>query len=52
MRFVRLASNGSFAVRQLYSNDEEVLFQAARPIFLNGIEEVIRRPATGTRELA
>ena len=33
----RLASGGSFAVRQLYSDDEEVLFQAPRPILLNGI---------------
>jgi hypothetical protein len=32
----RLASGGSFAVRQLYTDDEEVLFQAARPILLNG----------------
>src|SRR5262245_40701679 len=38
----RLASGGGFAVRQLYSDDDEVLFQAARPILLNGIEEVIR----------
>ena len=31
----RLASGGSFAVRQLYTNDEEVLFKAARPTLLN-----------------
>jgi hypothetical protein len=31
-------------VRQLYTDDEEVLFQAARPILLNGIEDVIGRP--------
>jgi hypothetical protein len=37
----RLASGGSFAVRQLYTDDEEVLFEAARPILLNGIEDVI-----------
>jgi hypothetical protein len=41
----RLASGGSFAVRQLYMDEEEVLFQAARPVLLNGIEEVISRPA-------
>jgi hypothetical protein len=35
----RLASGGSFAVRQLYTDDDEVLFQAARPLLLNGIEE-------------
>jgi hypothetical protein len=34
----RLASGGSFAVRQLYTDDEEVLFKAARPTVLNGIE--------------
>src|SRR5207244_12384589 len=40
----RLASGGGFAVRQLYTDDEEVLFEAARPILLNGIEEVVSRP--------
>jgi hypothetical protein len=42
----RLASGGSFAVRRLYTDDEEVLlvlFEAARPILLNGIDEVISR---------
>ena len=39
----RLASGGSFAVRQLYTDDEEVLFKAARPTLLNGIEDVIGR---------
>ena len=39
----RLASGGSFAVRQLYTDDEEVLFEAARPILLNGIEDIIGR---------
>jgi len=47
--FCRLASGGSFAVRQLYSDDDEVLFQAARPILLNGIEDVIRRPDLADR---
>jgi hypothetical protein len=28
----RLASGGSFVVRQLYTNDEEVLFKAAHPL--------------------
>src|SRR6266478_3582883 len=39
----RLASGGSFAVRQLYTDDDEVLFQAARPLLINGIEDVISR---------
>jgi hypothetical protein len=47
----RLASGGSFAVRRLCTDDEEVLFQAARPVLLNGIEEVISRPDLGDRAI-
>jgi hypothetical protein len=47
----RLTSGGSFAVRRLYTDDEEVLFQAARPILLNSIEDVIRRPDLGDRAI-
>ncbi len=47
----RLASGGSFAVRQLYTDDEEVLFQATRPILLNGIEDVVSRPDLGDRAI-
>jgi hypothetical protein len=36
----RLATGGGFATRQLHSNDEEAIFDAKRPIILNGIEEV------------
>jgi hypothetical protein len=39
----RLATGGSFAVRQLYTDDEEVLFQASRPLLVNGIEDVTSR---------
>jgi hypothetical protein len=49
--FCRLATGGSFAVRQLYTDDEEMLFEAARPILLNGIEEVISRPDLGERAI-
>jgi hypothetical protein len=47
----RLASGGSFAVRQLYTDDEEVLFKAARPILLNGIEDVIGRSDLADRAI-
>jgi hypothetical protein len=47
----RLASGGGFAVRQLYTDDDEVLFQAARPILLNGIEDVISRPDLADRAM-
>jgi hypothetical protein len=47
----RLASGGSFAVRQLYTDQDEVLFDAARPIILNGIEDVVSRPDLADRGL-
>jgi hypothetical protein len=47
----RLATGGSFAVRRLYTDDEEMLFEAARPILLNGIEEVVSRPDLGDRAI-
>jgi hypothetical protein len=49
--FCRLASGGSFSIRKLYTDDDEVLFQAARPILLNGIEDVIRRPDLADRAI-
>src|SRR5262245_11774196 len=48
----RLASGGSFAVRQLYTDDEEVLFQASRPLLVNGIEDVISRPDLADRSIS
>jgi hypothetical protein len=42
----RLASGGSFAVRQLYTDQDEVLFHAARPIIL---EDVVTRPDLADR---
>ncbi len=39
-----LATGGGFATRELYSDDEEKLFAATRPILLNGIEDVATRP--------
>jgi len=47
----RLASGGSFAVRRLYTDDEEILFKAARPTLLNGIEDVISRPDLADRAI-
>lgn len=49
--FCRLATGGGFAVRQLYSDQEEVLFNALRPIILNGIEDFIQRPDLADRGL-
>ncbi len=38
-------------MRRLYTDDEEVLFKAARPILLNGIEDVIGRPDLADRAI-
>lgn len=40
----RLATGGGFATRQLYADDEEILFDAQRPALFTGIEEVGTRP--------
>ena len=45
----RLATGGGFAVRQLYTDQEEMLFDAARPVILNGIEDIVTRPDLGDR---
>ncbi len=47
----RLATGGGFAVRQLYTDQDEVLFDATRPIVLNGIEEIVTRPDLADRAL-
>nr|QIO37294.1 hypothetical protein HAP40_19310 [Bradyrhizobium sp. 1(2017)] len=47
----RLATGGGFAVRQLYTDNDEVLFDATRPVILNGIEEIVTRPDLADRAL-
>ena len=38
-----LATGGGFAVRQLFTNNEEMIFNAQKPIILNGISQVATR---------
>jgi len=45
----RLATGGGFAVRQHYTNQDEVLFDATRPVILNGIEDIVTRPDLADR---
>ena len=45
----RLATGGGFAVRQLYTDQDEVLFDAARPVILNGIDDIVARPDLADR---
>lgn len=47
----RLATGGGFGTRELYSDGEETLFFAQRPVIVNGIEEVISRPDLVDRAL-
>ena len=47
----RLATGGGFAVRQLYTDDDEVLFEATRPVILNGIEDFVTRPDLADRSI-
>ena len=47
----RLATGGGFSVRQLYTDQDEVLFDAARPVILNGIEDIVTRPDLADRAM-
>ncbi|MBX9582232.1 MAG: hypothetical protein K2X87_18155, partial [Gemmataceae bacterium] len=41
--FCRLATGGGFSTRELYTNDDEVIFDAKRPLVVNGIEDFVTR---------
>jgi hypothetical protein len=47
----RLSTGGGFATRQLYSDADEVLFDAMRPIVLTGIEDVVTRGDLADRSI-
>ncbi len=47
----RLATGGGFSTRTLYENDEEALFNAARPLIVNGIPELTVRPDLADRTI-
>jgi hypothetical protein len=47
----RLATSGGFAVRALYTDQDEVLFDATRPFITNGIEDFITRPDLADRSI-
>jgi hypothetical protein len=47
----RLATGGGFATRQLWTDGDEVLFFAMRPIILNGIEDFVSRPDLADRAI-
>ncbi|NTW28885.1 MAG: hypothetical protein HGA39_05915 [Coriobacteriia bacterium] len=41
--FCRLSTGGGFATRELYTDCDEILFDAKRPIVLNGIGDLVGR---------
>ena len=47
----RLTSGGAFSARRLFTDQDEIFFAAARPIILNGIEDVITRPDLADRAI-
>ena len=47
----RLSTGGGLSTRRLRTDDDEMLFDAARPIILNGIEEVVGRPDLADRSI-
>ena len=47
----RVTSGGGSAERVLYANDEEVVFEAARPVIVTSIEPVVKRPDLLSRSM-
>lgn len=39
----RLSTGGGYAIRELYTNDEETIFNATRPLLLTGIDQIASR---------
>lgn len=46
-----LSTDGAFATRSLYTDNEEQLFKAKRPVITNGIANVITRPDLADRAI-
>ena len=49
--FCRLATGGGLSKRQLYTDDEETVLNAKRPIILNGIDEFVARGDLASRTI-
>jgi hypothetical protein len=47
----RLTSGGAFSTRRLFTDQDEILFMAARPVILNGIEDIITRADLADRAI-
>jgi hypothetical protein len=49
--FCRLSTGGGFSARELYTDSDEVIFSAMRPVILNGIDDVVGRQDLGDRSI-
>jgi hypothetical protein len=47
----RLATGGGFSTRELYTDAEEVFFDAMRPVMLNGVDQLAERADLADRAL-
>lgn len=47
----RLATGGGLGTRELHTDREEIIFDAVRPVLLNGIADVVNRPDLADRAL-
>jgi hypothetical protein len=47
----RIASGAGFGARTLYTDDEETVFEGARPLIINGIEDAVERPDLAERAI-
>lgn len=47
----RLATGGGFSTRELYSDDQEIIFNVMRGILLNGIEDIVTRHDLADRSI-
>ena len=48
----RLATGGGFGTRELYTDDEEIIFDSMRPVILNGIEDMATRSDLADRAVS
>jgi hypothetical protein len=46
-----LATGGGHSTRRYYTDDEETLFEAQRPVILNGIEQIVTRADLADRSI-
>ena len=47
----QISTGGGYATRTLYSDKDETILEAKRPLILNGIDEVVTRPDLADRAL-